>query len=383
MVDRSDDTARQLPKWPFVVTGVIVVGFICVVLAIIFVPSADVSTDDAYVTGHYATIAPRVPGQVAHVDVDDNQTVHAGQVLVTLDDRDYQTALEQARATLAHDEALVMDAAAALSRQPALVQQKDAEVDRLNAELVFAQQNLTRYHTLAQTGAGSAETSQQYAAQVGALKASVQGAQAEALAERDRGLILKARHEAAQHILDVDRAHVHQAELNLSYTRIRSPFDGMVGERGVQVGNYVNTGVALMAVVPMDHLWIEANYRELALRNMKPGQPVRIHVDAYDLDLRGVVDSVSPASGAAFAPLAPENATGNFTKIVQRLPVKITLAPGQPAASLLRMGLSVETTVHTGLADVVAAAARREPGHAAQHEEARGFSATARPAIAP
>ncbi|MBR0558575.1 HlyD family secretion protein [Neokomagataea anthophila] len=362
IMNPADNHQKKTPKWPFFLAGVVVVVFVGIVLGIIFVPSANVSTDDAYVTAHYATIAPRIPGQIVSVDVDDNQVVKAGQVLATLDDRDYRTALDQARATLAHDEALVLDAAAAETRQPSLVLQAQAAVARLRSELVFAQQNLQRYRDLARTGAGSAETHQHYAAQVGELQAALQGAEADVQATQDQIPILKARHDAAEQTLAVDRARVHQAELNLSYTRIIAPFDGMVGERSVQLGNYVGPGAALMAVVPMNELWIEANYREVALRNMKPGQAVRIHVDAYNLDLEGVVDSVPPASGAAFAPLAPENATGNFTKIVQRLPVKITLKPGQKEAGLLRMGLSVETTVQTGLADVVGAQAHSRAG---------------------
>ena len=129
----------------------------------------------------------------------------------------------------------------------------------------------------------------------------------------------------------------------------------MVGNRSVQVGDYVAPGTALLTVVPLDSAYIESNYREEALRHMRPGQHVRIHVDAYAIDLDGIVQSVPPASGAEFAPIAPSNATGNFTKIVQRLPVKIVVAPGQPLARLLRVGFSVETTVHTGLADVVGA----------------------------
>ncbi|EHH67320.1 HlyD family secretion protein [Gluconobacter morbifer] len=355
MADQTnDDDGKPNARWPFVLAAVIIVGFIAVVLAIIFVPSRRVWTDDAYVTAHYSTIAPRISGQVETVAVDDNQMVRTGQVLVTLDDRDYRTSVDQALATLDHDQALVMDAKAAVNRQPSLIQQAQANVARLRSQLVFARQNARRYGDLAKTGAGSTESNQQYTAQVGELEASVQGAQADAAATQAQLPILQARHEAALHTLDMDRARLHQAELNLSYTRVRAPFDGMVGERSVQAGNYVAPGAALMAVVPMDQLWIEANYRELALRHMRPGQPVVIHVDAYDIDLQGVVDSVPPASGAAFAPLAPENATGNFTKIVQRLPVKITVRPGQKLAALLRMGFSVETSVDTGFENVAA-----------------------------
>ena len=150
-----------------------------------------------------------------------------------------------------------------------------------------------------------------------------------------------------------DRARLEQAKLDLGYTRIIAQIDGMVGQRSVQVGDYVGPGATIMTVVPLDRLYIDANYRETDLLHVRSGQPVTIHVDAYDLDLRGTVDSVPPASGASFAPIPPNNATGNFTKIVQRLAVKVDVAPGQPEAKLLRVGFSVETTIHTGLEDVV------------------------------
>jgi membrane fusion protein (multidrug efflux system) len=150
-----------------------------------------------------------------------------------------------------------------------------------------------------------------------------------------------------------DKARLEQARLNLSYTRIVAPLDGMVGEKTVQVGNYVSPGAAMFTVVPLDQVYIQANYRELDLRHVRGGQHVTIHVDAYDIDLDGIVDSVPPTSGAAFSPIPPNNATGNFTKIVQRLPVKIVISPNQKLAKLLRVGFSVETTIHTGLDDVV------------------------------
>jgi membrane fusion protein (multidrug efflux system) len=165
--------------------------------------------------------------------------------------------------------------------------------------------------------------------------------------------VLKAQRSASEAAVKADEAQLEQARLNLSYTQIRAPIDGMVGERSVQAGNYVAPGTTLMTVVPLDQVYIEANYLEVDLLHVRSGQPVTIHLDAYDIDLKGTVDSVPPASGAAFAPIAPNNVTGNFTKIVQRLPVKIVVTPGQPLAKLLRVGLSVETTIHTGLDDVV------------------------------
>ncbi|WP_122039416.1 HlyD family secretion protein [Asaia bogorensis] len=349
----SDDQKSSPATWPFLVTGFILVVFCGIILAIIFVPNRKVWTNDAYVTAHYATIAPRVPGQVVQVLVDDNQSVKAGQVLARLDPRDYETTLARSRAQLAQDEALVLDAEAAVDRQPSMIEESKAEAGRIEAQLVYARQNAQRYHNLAQTGAGSAQERQLTDASMREMEANLRSMKARITAAEDEVPILRARHEAALRKLKIDHAIVRQDELNLSYTEIRALFDGMVGEKTVQAGNYVSPGTALMALVPMDQLWVMANYRELALRHMRPGQHARIHVDAYDVDLDGIVDSIPPASGAAFAPIAPENATGNFTKIVQRLPVKIVVAPNQPLAKLLRMGFSVETTVDTHLENVV------------------------------
>ena len=164
--------------------------------------------------------------------------------------------------------------------------------------------------------------------------------------------MLTAQRSAAEATIRLDRAQLDQAKLNLSYTQILAPIDGdRRGAGRYGVGNCVSPGTTLMTVVPLDQVYIEANYREVDLLHIRSGQPVTIHLDAYNINLRGTVDSVPPASGTSFAPIAPNNATGNFTKIVQRLPVKIVVASGQPLAKLLRVGLSVETTIHTGLED--------------------------------
>ena len=350
----KDQKHRNITRWLFISGGGIILIFIAVVLAIIFVPNRHVWTDDAYVTAHYTVVAPRIAGQVIAVDVTDNQPVHAGQVLVELDPHDYQTTLDQNRATLARDEALVQDAAASVTRQPSIIDENVGEAARIRAQLVFARQNDQRYTNLARTGAGYTQEHQQSTASLREMEATLQSLEARIAAARAQLPILQARHKSAEATVEMDRAHVHQAELNLSYTKVRALEDGMIGERSVQTGNYVAPGAALMALVPLDQIWIRANYRELALRHMRPGQPVKIHVDAYDVTLNGIVDSIPPASGAVFAPIAPENATGNFTKIVQRLPVKIILAPNQPLAHLLRLGFSVETTVDTNLDNVAA-----------------------------
>ena len=351
--DKQDaKQSKPMPRWPWFVAGFIALGFIVVVLAVIFLPATSVWTDDAYVTAHYATVAPRISGQVASVEVDDNQAVRAGQVLSTIDDRDFRTALANNEAMLARDRAQAADEAAQIARLPSQIAESQASLVSSSAQLVFAQANARRYRNLASTGAGSFQERQQADMALHQAEASVAGAQATLDSTQHQLPILQAQYASALATVQSDQAQVAQARLNLSYTRIVAPVDGTIAERSVQVGNYVSPGAALMAVVPLDQVYIVANYRELALKHVLPGQRVRIHVDAYDLRLDGIVNSVPPASGAAFAPIQPNNDTGNFTKIVQRLPVKVVVAPGQNEARLLRIGLSVETTIETGLVDV-------------------------------
>jgi membrane fusion protein (multidrug efflux system) len=345
--------AAPLPRWPFVLVGLVVAIFAAAVLYIIFRPRPDVSTADAYVMVHYATVAPRISGQVATVPVDDNYTVKTGQVLATLDPSDNQTAVAAAEAAVARDRSQLDEISATVSRQPSIIDEQQAAVASARARLAFAQDNARRYGNLARTGAGTMQEHQQADTTLQQEQASLDGAEASLDAARRQLDVLKAQRSASEAAVKADEAQLEQAKLNLSYTQIKAPIDGMVGERSVQVGNYVGPGTTLMTVVPLDQVYIEANYREVALLHVRSGQPVTIHLDAYNIDLNGTVDSVPPASGVSFAPIAPNNATGNFTKIVQRLPVKIVVTPGQPLAKLLRVGLSVETTIHTGLEDVV------------------------------
>jgi membrane fusion protein (multidrug efflux system) len=342
-----------LPRWPLVLVGLVVAIFAALVLYIIFRPRPDVWTDDAYVMVHYATIAPRISGQVAMVPVDDNEVVRIGQVLATLDPRDNETALASAKAAVARDRSLLDEISANVSRQPSIIEEQRAAVAAARARLDFAQDNARRYGNLAATGAGTMQEHQQADSTLQQGQASLDSAEASLAAARRQLDVLNAQRSASEAAVRADEAQLEQAKLNLSYTQVRAPIDGMVGERSVQVGNYVSPGTTLMTVVPLDQVYIEANYREVALLHVHSGQPVTIHLDAYNIDLKGTVDSVPPASGATFAPIAPNNATGNFTKIVQRLPVKIVVTPGQPLVKLLRVGLSVETTIHTGLENVV------------------------------
>jgi membrane fusion protein (multidrug efflux system) len=341
--------ARLAARWPWAAAIAVVVGFVTVAAWRIFAPTPDIWTDDSYVRVHYATIAPRVAGQIDSVRADNNDMVKAGEVLAELDNRDFSTAVATATAMLARDQALVDDAAAAVLRQGPVIEQAKTQVTAAAAQLSFAQAEVTRYNRLASAGAAAIEDQQQRATALRKDQAALDGAQAALNAAQAELQILQAQAEAARAMVGVDTARLQQAKLNLSYTKIRAPVDGMVAERSVEVGNYVGPGAALMAVVPLSQIYIEANYREVALRHVQAGQSVRIHVDAYDIDLKGTVVGVPAATGTTFAALEPDDATGNFTKIVQRLPVRIIVAPNQPLARLLRVGMSVETTIHTGI----------------------------------
>ncbi len=344
---------KPLPRWPFVVAGLVLTVFVGVVLTIIFKPRPNVWTNDAYVSVHYATIAPRVSGQVASVPVDDNQPVRAGQVLATLDPRDYQTAVDSAEAALARDTAQVGGMTANVARQPAVIDEQQANVASAEARLAFSEADARRFTNLAATGAGTVQQRQQADTSLRQARAQLDSAIASLRAAQRQLDALKAQQAMSEAVVNADKAQLAQSRLNLSYTRILAPIDGTVGERSVQVGNTVAAGATLMTVVPLSQVYIISNYRELDLLHVRRGQAVTIHIDAYRIDLRGHVDSIAPASGTSFAPIQPNNATGNFTKIVQRLPVKITVAPDEPLGRLLRVGLSVETTIHTGLEDVV------------------------------
>ena len=344
--------ARHSSRWtklvsrlPWVVASTVVLGFVAVVLWRIYAPSPDVWTDDAYVSVHYATIAPRIPAQVTSVRVDDNDRVKAGQVLAELDDRDFRVALEQAQAQVAAAQASIANIEAQLDVQQAQIAANQAHVDQAQAALVFAQQQAARYEYLEKTRADTVQNAQQFTSQLHQQQAALASAQATLKLAQREVEALRAQRKSAVASLRQAEAQRDQAKLNLSYTKILAPVDGMIAQRSVQVGNYVSVGGALMAVVPLFEVYIEANYREVQLAHVQAGQRARIHVDAYNIDLDGKVVDVPAASGTTFATLQPDNATGNFTKIVQRLPIKIVLAPNQPTARLLRVGLSVEATI--------------------------------------
>jgi len=305
------------------------------------------TTDDAYVKADSTIIAPRVSGYIAEVAVSDNQPVKAGQLLARIDDRDFRTALDQAHADVAASEAAVRNLDAQLALQQPVIEQQAAEVDAAEANLKFAQQERTRYDELMKTGSGTVQRAQQTDAALRASDAQLQQGKAALIAARKKLEVLDSQRAQAVAQLAHARALERQASLNLSYTRITAPVDGTVGARSLRVGQYVQAGTQLMAVVPLEAVYVVANYKETQLTHVRSGQPVELVVDGFPgRRLHGHVDSLSPASGLEFALLPPDNATGNFTKVVQRVPVKIVL-DDHTLTGLLRPGMSAEPTIDT------------------------------------
>jgi membrane fusion protein, multidrug efflux system len=304
------------------------------------------STNDAYVQADFTLVAPRVGGQIASVLVDDNQSVKAGQLLVTIDDRDYRAALASAQADVAAAKASVANLDAEIARQPSLVDQVRATLQSDQAAISFAQANATRYRDLSESGAGTTQEQQQTSSAL-AEQLAQQARDRAALSTTQGNLdVLRTQRDKAEGALARAEAALLQAQLNLSYTEIRAPIDGTIGRRSVRVGAIVAPGAPLLAVVPLSQAYVVANFQENQITGMHTGDRVRIKVDSLPgVVIRGHVNSLAPATGLSFAPIAPDNATGNFTKIVQRVPVKISIDPGQQSASALSVGLSVETEV--------------------------------------
>ena len=305
------------------------------------------STDDAYVKADFTVIAPKVAGYIIEVLVKDNEKVAAGQVLARIDDRDFRTALDQATADVAAAEAAIRNLDAQLELQQSMIDQQRSTIAAAEAASKFAAADQARYRNLMQSGFGSVQRAQQTEAASSEKQAAVTGSRAALVAaEKKIGVLATDRARlvaAAEH----DRAVAHQAMLNLSYTTIIAPVGGTVGARALRVGQYVQAGTQLMAVVPLNAVYVVANFKETQLTYVRNGQAVEVEVDSFPgAKLIGHVDSLSPASGLEFSLLPPDNATGNFTKIVQRIPVKIVFDNDQ-LAGFLRSGMSVTPTIDT------------------------------------
>jgi membrane fusion protein (multidrug efflux system) len=312
----------------------------------------EVATDDAYVKADNSTIAPKISGYVSQVLVDDNENVKPGQILARIDDRDLTIARAQAKADVAAARANVAGQQAALDVQQSVIDAAKADLVADRANEAFAQQEDQRYASLVATGAGTRRSAENAAAGIASARAKLARDQASLTMAEKQVELLQANLGKAKATLGHDIAVEDQAETNLSYATITAPITGAVGNRTVRVGQYVQAGTQLMTLVPLSRTYVVANYKETQLTKVRPGQSVKISVDSFPgATVHGHVQSIAPASGQEFALLPPDNATGNFTKVVQRIPVKISLDANDPFAGELRPGMSVEPAIDARNAD--------------------------------
>jgi membrane fusion protein (multidrug efflux system) len=307
-----------------------------------------VSTDDAYVHADATTLAAKVSGYVSTVAVADNARVHAGDVIARIDDGDYRLAVDAAQDKVGTQQATVARIGRQITAQQAAVAQARAQVASAQAVERRTQSELKRQQALAGKEFASRQTLEQAQSNRDQAVAAVKSARAALDAANATVEVLKAQQqEAARTLMELQTA-LAKAKRDLSFTVIRAPIDGVIGNRAMQVGDFVQTGQRLASLVPLDDVYIDANFKETQLSRLEPGQPVTVHVDALpDRAIEGTVASVSPASGSVFSLLPPDNATGNFTKIVQRLAVRIRLPDKVTDSRLLRPGMSVVVSVNT------------------------------------
>jgi membrane fusion protein, multidrug efflux system len=307
-----------------------------------------VSTDDAYVHADATTLAAKVSGYVSAVAVDDNTHVHAGEVIARIDDGDYKLALDAARGKVATQQATVGRIGQQIVAQQAAVAQANAQFASAQAVETRAQSELKRQQALATNQFASQQTLEQAQSSRDQAIAAVQSARAAIASSIANVGVLEAQQQEAERQLKELQIAEAQAMRNLSFTVIRAPIDGVIGNRAMQVGDYVQPGQRLASLVPLDDVYIDANFKETQVANLRPGQSVDVSVDALpDHDIKGVVASMSPASGSVFSLLPPDNATGNFTKIVQRIAVRIRLPAALKDKRLLRPGMSVVVDIDT------------------------------------
>lgn len=306
------------------------------------------STDDAYVGGDVTLIAAKVNGYIAEVAVTDNQQVHAGDLLARIDDRDYRAALAKAEGAVAAEQALLANLDARQNLQQAMIAEAKAVVTAVNADTVRAHDDQARYASLVAKSAVSIQSSQKADADYKQSLANGEKAKAGVVAAQRQLDVIATQKQQAQAALAQAIAERDMARLNLSYTELRAPVDGTIGNRRARVGAYVANGGQLLSVVPAKGLWVDANFKEGQLAHMKPGMRATVVADVLPGKVfHGRIESLAPATGAQFSVLPPENATGNFTKIVQRVPVRIVLDEADARLGVLRPGLSVEAEVDT------------------------------------
>jgi len=315
-----------------------------------------VSTDDAYVQADITTLSAKVSGYVESVAVTNNQSVRAGDLIARIDPGDYRLALQAAQDKLATQQSTILRIGRQEEAARASVAQAAAQVDAARADAARAASDYGRQLELARSDFASKARLDQAKADHDRSDAAVKSAQAALAAAEANVDVLGAQKGEAERVAAELATAVERAKRDLSFTEIRAPVDGVIGNKAVEVGTYVQPGARLAALVPLKNVHVDANFKETQLAALTPGQRVHIEVDAFpDRDIVGTVESVSPASGSVFSLLPAENATGNFTKIVQRVPVRIAVAPEVAQEGLLRPGLSVVVSVD-----------RRDPGTAAR-----------------
>jgi membrane fusion protein, multidrug efflux system len=304
------------------------------------------TTDDAYVGGDVTTLSSKIAGFIEKVSVIDNQAVQAGDLLVKLDDRDYRAQLARAQASVAAQTAALANLDANWRLQQSMIDQAEADIAATVAELARARYDFDRYRTLSNDKFASLQRFQQADADHEKALAADRKARAALEAAKRRLDVINTQKEQSQAALDQAMAERDLATLNLAYTEIRAPIDGVVGNRSARAGAYATVGVQLLAIVPARGLWVDANFKESQLGRMREGQVAGIVADVLPgLRFKGHVASLAPATGAQFSVIPPENATGNFTKIVQRVPVRIVLEDAASELGKLRPGLSVVVQV--------------------------------------
>ncbi|MAS07926.1 MAG: hemolysin D [Ahrensia sp.] len=307
-----------------------------------------VSTDNAYVGGDIATISPKVSGYIKKVLVANNQHVKAGDPLVTLDDGDYRIAADQAKAQIATQELTLKRIDAQIGGAQAALAQAKAQQEALAAAETNAKAALTRAKALNSDGHASGATLDAAEAAWEQAKANLSGAAAGIQAADANIAVLRAQRAEAESALTSMQLAADKADRDLSFTVLHAPYDGIIGNLDMQEGDLVNTGQRLAALVPVNGLYVDANFKETQLAGIRPGEKVAIHIDAYeDEPIEGTVVSISPATGSVFSLLPANNATGNFTKVVQRVPVRIALPAKAVEEGRLRAGLSVVVDIDT------------------------------------
>jgi membrane fusion protein, multidrug efflux system len=306
------------------------------------------STDDAYIASDVSVISPKIQGYIQTIRVRENQAVKKGNVLFVIDDSDFAAKVAQAKAAVATEEAAVETYASRLDLQRAMIAQAQATVQSAEADFVRTQQDYKRYSALMASDFASRQRFQQAEADLRKAEAETAKSRAALAAAQSQEGVLRSQQQEEAARLQQARANLRLAQNDLDNTVIRAPVSGVVGNRAGQVGQYVKPGTELLSLVPLPRVYVTANFKETQLTLMRPGQPAEVSIDAYpDHTLIGRIESFAPASGADFSLLPPDNATGNFTKIVQRVPIRIALPRQDPLARLLRPGLSVTVTVDT------------------------------------